>query len=142
MNLTRPLLGLLLVILTACSVSREPKDALYQALGAQAGIEQLVDTFISNIGHDARIVEQFRDTRISHFRAMLIEHFCALSGGPCEYTGDTMAQVHAGKNISDAQFNALVEDLIDAMESRQIPVSAQNRLLALLAPMHADIVYH
>ena len=34
----------------------------------------------------------------------------------------------------------LVEDLQDAMEAARIPFSTQNQLLALLAPMHRDIV--
>jgi hemoglobin len=140
--LRRSILACALLLLAACNTTQKPDDSLYQALGAQPGIEQLVDAFLINLSNDPRISAQFRETKVSHFRQMLIEQFCSLSGGPCTYTGDTMAQSHAGKNITDAHFNALVEDLIDAMESRNIPVSAQNRLLVLLAPMHGDIVYH
>ena len=43
-------------------------------------------------------------------------------------------------NISHADFNALVEVLIDAMEKNDVSVAAQNRLLQRLAPMHRDIV--
>ena len=42
-------------------------------------------------------------------------------------------------DISEAQFNATVEDLIKAMNDAGTPTTAQNRLLALLAPMHGDI---
>jgi len=55
-------------------------------------------------------------------------------------TGESMADAHAGRNISHADFNALVEVLIDAMEKQEVPVAAQNRLLQRLAPMHRDIV--
>ena len=39
-----------------------------------------------------------------------------------------------------ADFNALVEVLQAAMDAQGIPYAAQNRLLALLAPMHRDVI--
>jgi hemoglobin len=51
-----------------------------------------------------------------------------------------MADSYAGLDIREGEFNARVEDLIEAMEDVGVLVGAQNRLLARLAPMHADIV--
>jgi len=48
--------------------------------------------------------------------------------------------VHEGFDIDRASFNALVEVLQEAMDAQGIPFSAQNKLLAQLAPMHRDIV--
>jgi len=48
--------------------------------------------------------------------------------------------VHADLTIDQADFNALVEVLQDAMDAQGIPFAQQNRLLALLAPMHREIV--
>lgn len=53
-----------------------------------------------------------------------------------------MAVVHTGLGISDAEFNAVVADLIDAMTKLDISVATQNRLLARLAPLYKDIVEH
>ncbi|MDQ3267537.1 MAG: hypothetical protein M3P47_02245 [Pseudomonadota bacterium] len=47
-----------------------------------------------------------------------------------------MQESHAGREIDNVQFNALVE----VMEARKVPIAAQNRLLRKLAPMHRDIV--
>jgi hemoglobin len=51
-----------------------------------------------------------------------------------------MEKSHGGRYITEAQFNALVEDLYRAMEKERTPVSAQNRLVALLAPMRPQII--
>ncbi len=51
-----------------------------------------------------------------------------------------MTTAHADLDIAPRQFNAIVEDLQDSMEAEGIPFRTQNRLLALLAPMHRDIV--
>jgi hemoglobin len=51
-----------------------------------------------------------------------------------------MKDAHADLKITRADFNALVEVLQQAMDARSIPFTRQNQLLALLAPMHRDIV--
>ena len=124
--------------LGACA--SQPRTTTYDQLGGAAGIEGIVDALLEKIIEDERINFQFADTDIVRLRSMLIEQFCAESGGPCMYSGLSMQESHAGRNIDTAQFNALVEDLIDVMTARRIPVGAQNRLLKRLAPMHGDIV--
>lgn len=52
-----------------------------------------------------------------------------------------MVEVHRGMRISSAEFNAVVENLITAMQQQQLSVSTQNRLLAILAAMQHEIVY-
>lgn len=61
-------------------------------------------------------------------------------GGPCDYSGEDMKTSHRNMGVDNADFNALVEHLIAAMEKENVPVSAQNQLLGVLAPMHSDIV--
>lgn len=116
-------------------------DSLYRALGGQSGIERIVEGLLINIADNPLIVEHFADTDIDRLNEKLIEQFCFESGGPCEYTGDSMRDSHAGLNLTEADFNALVEDLLAAMRDQNIPVTAQNRLLARLAPMRRDIIY-
>jgi len=38
------------------------------------------------------------------------------SGGPCKYTGKDMKSAHTGTGITSADFNALVEDLLAALD--------------------------
>ena len=115
-------------------------DTLYQALGGDAGIKLLADEFVFRLVSDTRIAHHFKNTDLDRFEQKLAEQFCVLSGGPCTYTGDSMEEVHKGLAISKADFNALVEDLQIAMENLQLPVPAQNRLLARLAPMRSHVI--
>ncbi|MGN6702590.1 MAG: group I truncated hemoglobin, partial [Burkholderiaceae bacterium] len=66
--------------------------------------------------------------------------FCALSAGPCKYTGKDMQTIHQDLGITNAQFNALAEDLYTAMDRNGVPYRVQNRLMALLAPMQKTVV--
>lgn len=126
--------------LAACASQPPGGATTYEQLGGAAGIEGIVDDLLEAIVEDERINLQFADADIIRLRTKLIEQFCAESGGPCIYSGLSMQESHAGRNIDSAQFNALVEDLIEVMTARRIPVVAQNRLLKRLAPMHRDIV--
>ena len=136
----------LLLVATLGACTQQPlaptkDDSLYQALGGQPGIERIVEGMLINISDNPKIVHHFAETDIDRLYQMLVEQFCFESGGPCEYTGDSMADSHAGMDVSEADFNALVEDLIAAMDAEAVPVATQNRLLARLAPMRADIIY-
>jgi hemoglobin len=127
------------LLLAGCSHNSAP--SLYQQLGGEAGIDAIADGLLYEIEHDKRIVHHFADTDIARFRRLLAEQLCQLSGGPCTYSGGSMAESHTGFNISLADFDALVGHLINVMQRQNISISAQNQLLALLAPMYQDISY-
>lgn len=130
----------MLVALSGCAASGSRGATLYDELGGREGVAALVDGFLVRVADDYRIVDTFAGSNVPRLRRLLEEQFCQVSDGPCEYTGGSMEETHRGMGIREAEFNALVEDLIDAMEALDLPVATQNRLLARLAPMHRDIV--
>ena len=93
-----------------------------------------------NAARNPRITHHFDDVDIERLRDKLVEQFCVEAGGPCEYSGDSMEESHKGLNIDRGDFNALVEDLIDAMAAEGVAVPVQNRLLARLATMRGQII--
>jgi hemoglobin len=99
-----------------------------------------VATLVTLIQADARIKESFSDSDMKKVAMRLEEQFCMLSGGPCKYEGEPMKESHGGLKVTNAQFNALAEDLQVAMERHGVPSAVQNRLVAKLAPMQRDIV--
>lgn len=131
--------ALTLLALSACSTTSEV--SLYTQLGGQSKIEQVVDNFIHEIEFDAVIFPYFKDSDINRFRRKLVEHLCQLTGGPCDYSGDTMAQVHGGMNISETDFNRGVDLLINAMNKADIAHPLQNKVLGILAKTRKDILY-
>jgi hemoglobin len=131
--------ALLAVLLAACA-STAPAPTLYQRLGGQAGIDALALDLLERSAADPRIRGDFAEADIVNLHERLVEQLCALSGGPCTYRGRDMRAAHMGLGITEADFNALVENLLDAMRARGLPVATQNELLALLAPMQREIV--
>lgn len=117
-----------------------PAPGLYVALGEQAGLQALMTDFVARLKADPRIGRHFKDISSRELAARLAEQLCLLSGGPCSYEGANMKDAHADLTITHADFNALVEVLQEAMAARGIPFARQNQLLALLAPMHRDVI--
>ncbi|WP_417440449.1 group I truncated hemoglobin [Idiomarina sp.] len=115
-------------------------QSLYQQLGEQQGIETIVEEMLYRVGGDDRIAHHFDGVDIMRVHKLISEQVCDLSGGPCDYSGEDMKTSHRNMGVDNADFNALVEHLIAAMEKEDVPVSAQNQLLGVLAPMHSDIV--
>nr|WP_173670287.1 group 1 truncated hemoglobin [Pseudomonas trivialis] len=138
----RVLSVVLAVLLSACAQQPPRDDSLYRDLGAMPGITRIVEGMLLNVARDPRIVEHFRRVDIQRLRNKLIEKFCVEAGGPCTYTGDSMAESHKGKNVSRSDFNALVEDLIAAMDKEGIAVPVQNRLIARLAALRGEVIEH
>jgi hemoglobin len=137
----QPLLILCFILGIGGCQQQPNQGALYQQLGQLAGIELIVDGLLKEIEQDQQIVHHFRDTDIARFRQLLIEQLCELSGGPCKYTGVSMQESHTGFQITQADFDNLVRHLMKVMDEQKISISAQNQLLALLAPMYGDVVY-
>jgi len=133
---------LLAVVLTLAACAQQPPkdDSLYRDLGEQAGITRIVEGMLLNIAADPRIVRHFEKIDIVRLRDKLVEQICVEAGGPCTYTGDSMEESHKGQHLTPSDFNALVENLQDAMTAEGVAMPAQNRLLARLAPMRAQVI--
>jgi hemoglobin len=51
-----------------------------------------------------------------------------------------MKKVHSGMKISDAEWNATVENLVKALDQFKVGAAEKTELLGLLGPMKKDIV--
>ena len=141
--LARKCLPATIVLILTAAMPVPPLQAdqsLYRALGGQDGLTRIVHRLLQISVADPRIKHTFADLNIPRIETRIVDQFCELSGGPCKYKGKAMHKSHKGYKITVMEFNALVENLQDAMDAENVSNRAQNRLLALLAPMQRDIV--
>lgn len=116
-----------------------PKS-LYERLGGLPAIGAVVDEFLKNVAGDTRIAHRFALSDLGDLRNKLVDQICQATGGPCTYKGGDMKTVHKGQRISTAEFNALVEDLVKALDTFKVPEKEKGELLGALASMQGDIV--
>lgn len=127
--------------LGACATSGSSgTSSLYRALGEEPGIARLVDALLERCYTDKRIATLFKDAERDDLNRLIREQFCVEAGGPCKYSGRSMAEAHGGLDLQHAEFDAFVEDFILAMEDVDLPYRTQNRMLRIFAPMRPDVV--
>ena len=105
-----------------------------------AAVTAVIDDFVANVAADERINGRFGKTDIPRLKKLLVEQVCAGTGGPCQYTGRDMKTAHKGMRLQEAEFNALVEDMVKSLNKFKVGKREQDELLAILGPMKPDIV--
>jgi hemoglobin len=128
------------LLAAGCAGGMGEKKTLYDRLGGKPAIHAVVDDFIGNVAGDARINQRFAGASIDKLKANLVDQICEISGGPCKYTGQSMKNAHAGMKITDADFDALVEDLVKSLDKLKVPAQEKNELLSALGRMKKDVV--
>lgn len=118
----------------------EAPKSLYDRLGGEAAIKAVVDEFVAIVGADARINKWFANADLERLKGHLVNQIGQASGGPQVYTGRDMKTAHAGMGIDGPAFDALVEDLVKALDKFSVPEQEKSELLAVLGPMRGDIV--
>lgn len=120
--------------------ARVNDTSTFKAFGEKAGLVRIMDDFMTGLLQDPRTKPFFVDADQTRVKEQLVEQICEILQGPCVYKGARMTPVHKELGINREHFNALVEQLQFAMEKNNVPFGAQNKLLAVLAPMHRSIV--
>ncbi len=136
--------------IAACGGKSKPTDtttttaastgSLYDRLGRKDAIAIVVDDFVANVAADERIKVFFATADIPRLKTMLVDQICEASGGPCKYTGKSMKEAHAGMGVKSEHFDALVEDLVKALDKHEVGEKEKGELLGALGPMKDDIV--
>ena len=130
----------MLATLLLAGAAAHAEGTLYERIGGDAKMKAVVDEFTAIVLADPRINFTFAESDIPKFKKLLFEQLCNITGGPCQYTGRSMKESHEKLKATNAQFNALAEDLYIAFERTHVPYRLQNKVMVLLAPMQKDIV--
>ena len=127
---------------SSTTMAAAPQKSLYERLGGLEAITAVVDEFMKNLGADERVNKKLAKSgmNVPRIRLHLIEQVCAATGGPCKYTGLNMKKTHKNMGVTEGEFNAVVEDLVKALDKFNVPAQEKNELLGALAAMKGDIV--
>lgn len=141
-----PAMVLLLSALAACTNGQNTNTAapagtpVYDRIGGKTALAGVVDDFIATVGSDPRIARRFANIANPNFKAALVDELCVATGGPCHYNGPSMKDTHAALNVTDAEFNAMVQDLRHSMDRQGISVDNQVAFAAAMEPLRDEIV--
>ena len=140
------LMAVCAVTFAACASAPPEMSAgptLYQRLGGREAIKGVVDDFVATMAADPRVNSRFKGlppAAVAKLQTNLADQICDATGGPCAYLGRGMKAAHAGMGITEAEWNATVEDLVKSLAKFKVGVKEQAELLAILGPMKTAIV--
>jgi hemoglobin len=135
------LLGLLTASAQAQhAINNAGQKSLYERLGGLDAIKAVIGEFAARVLADERVNKKFAKSDATRLSLHLVEQVCAATGGPCQYTGNNMKKAHKNMKVTAGEFDALVEDLVKALDKFNVPEAEKKELLGALAPMKAEIV--
>ena len=114
---------------------------LYQRLGEADGIARLVDGVMAAHLVNPLVKTRFENIKdMAHAKRMACEFFCAGAGGPQAYTGKDMLTAHKGMNISEQEYLAVTDDIVEAMNQQKLDEGTKNEVIAILYSLKGHII--
>ncbi len=116
---------------------------LFERLGGMEAVSAVVAEFAQRLFDDPRLEPFFgslNEARQQRFVRLNVEFVCMATGGPCEYTGRSMFDAHAGLGTSDGVFDRVKNHLVDVLNEFVVPRALQRELLALVETTRSAIV--
>src|SRR5215471_14906303 len=114
--------------------------SLYERLGGKDAIKAVVDELAMRVTADPRINKKFARSNVDRLKFNLVEFICSATGGPCKYTGRNMRTAHKNMGVTEGEFNALVENLVAALDKFNVGTNEKDELLKILATTKPQIV--
>lgn len=119
-------------------------ETLYDRVGGQAGIDKLVNRIVDLHLQNEVVGPRYwalDNEAIDHAREKVKEFLAAGSGGPVEYTGRSMLETHTGMNVSEAEFLAVLDDIVQAMQEMEYPRPVCDEVLGIAYSLKEEIVH-
>jgi len=138
----------------------EGKTSLYERLGGEVGISNIVADFTARVLDDPRVNWSRKgvtrgglsihanksvawdpnEQNVATLKQHLVEFFALATGGPPHYTGKDIQATHKDMKISNPEFDAAVGDLKASLDKLQIANTEQKELLAIVESTRPQIV--
>ncbi len=117
--------------------------SLYERLGGEAGVSQLVDRIVDLHLRNDLIKTRWSkldEAQLAHARTMAKQFFTVGSGGPGEYTGKSMPEAHKGMNIAADEYLAVIDDMVQAMAELDYPQSVRDEVVGIAYSLKGEIM--
>ncbi len=127
--------------LFTASMAISAEKSLYERIGGEAKARQIVSDIWDNHSKNPIVKDRFAKSNPDYVKQRVFEIFAAATGAAdVQYTGMDMKTAHSGMNISEMEFNAVVDDVLAACESNGLNQQEMNEILAILWSVRKDIV--
>jgi len=118
--------------------------SLYEKLGKYEGIAALADDIVAAHFVNPVIKDSFLPYKNSEelitLKNHLIDFMCAGTGGPEEYTGRDMPSAHKDMNITEDEYDAAVQDIMNCLKKHGRDEGVRKEVHAITDVLKEQIV--
>jgi hemoglobin len=114
--------------------------SIYDEIGGSGAVSAAVEDFYGRLLADPQTALFFTDVDLTKLKSHQRSFIAAALGGAEIYAGRDMGAAHAGLNISDQDFDAVVGHLIATLTALEVPGETIEAIGGALAPLRTDIV--
>jgi hemoglobin len=118
---------------------RHKASSIYDRVGGHEALELVVEDFYARVLADDQLSSFFTGTNMNRLKGRQVEFFAAALGGPNQYTGASMKQVHQGRGITMHHFTLVAGHLKDSLFAAGVPFETVAEILGVVAPLAGDI---
>jgi hemoglobin len=116
------------------------QSSLYERLGGAAAVDAAVDIFYRKVLSDARISHFFDTVDMDAQRAKQKSFLTVAFGGPNAYSGKDMRAAHARMKLTEAHFDAVMENLGSTLKELKVPDALIGEAAAIAASVKNDVL--
>jgi hemoglobin len=113
---------------------------IYDAIGGPAAVGAAVTQFYERVLADPGLAPFFAGTDMTRLQSHQRAFIAAALGGPQLYAGRSMSAAHAGREIPDTAFDAVVGHLGATLIDLGVPAETVGVIASRLAPLRGEIV--
>jgi hemoglobin len=121
-------------------MSTAAETTIYEAIGGQDALIAVVDDFYERVLADPELAPYFAGARMPALKGKQVEFFAAALGGPDEYQGQSMKDVHSGRGITQGAFDKVAYHLTNSLVGAGVPGDLVGQIIGAVAPLADDIV--
>ena len=146
------MVGCILAVLVAAMFStgssfagekEKPAKTLYQRMGGYDAIAGIVDDFLVQLRGDPAF-DRFGGGRsegsLKRTRQIIVDQFCAMTGGPCVYIGRDMKSAHQGLKITRAEWDSAIKKLEVSLDKFKVSGKDKEEFVAMIQQVRDEIV--
>ena len=113
---------------------------IYDAIGGAAAVTAAVDAFYARVLSDPTPAVFFENTDLERLKGHQQAFFTVALRGSGQYNGRTMRAAHAGRGITNADFDRVAQHLSDALISLGVTQERTSQIMGTVAQLKSDIV--
>jgi hemoglobin len=114
--------------------------SIYEQIGGKDAVKLAVDIFYKKVLSDTRIKHFFNTVDMEKQKKHQTLFLSYAFGGIPHYDGKNMREAHKHLSLTEEHFQAVAECLQATLNDLNVPEELQNKVMAIAASTHDDVL--